>query len=285
MDSRRYNRRGDTMLRIDFATPMPLRMAGRFAESGGWTHSGRMLDRNILCYIEDGRCSFVIDGKTLTIASGEAVIIPHDTFYAPHTEDGCLYQYFHFCAEVSETADDAPLARSYRYREEMAPASAVFHLPKHFAVDADMRLCLESALHEMSQSDPMSNLRMNLAFLEALAQVAEKNAAQPERTLAFEIERFIRRERKPTLSLLSERFGYTKQYIIRIFKRQFSQTPAAYINEIKLARAARYLTETGASVETAAHQCGFEDSNYFSRQFKRKYGLTPTEYRKQSSGI
>ncbi len=275
------------MYRIEFSEPMPLQMAGRFAESGGWTHTGRKLDRNILCFIVEGSCSFVIGTEQFTINAGEAVIIPQNTFYAPTTEHGCLYQYFHFCADVQKTAVSAPLAQSYRYREEMLHGSAVYYLPECFAMDADIRFLLESVLHEMASNEPTSNLRMNLSFLDALARIAEKCAVQPDRTLAFDIEQFILEhlEGKPTLGMLADRFGYTKQYIIRVFKRQFGQTPAAYINDLKLSRAMRYLTETDASVEQAANRCGFEDSNYFSRQFKRKYGLSPTEYRKHSSGI
>ena len=128
---------------------------------------------------------------------------------------------------------------------------------------------------------------MNLAFFDALTRIAERASSQPERTLACEIEHFILENLslQPTLSMLSAHFGYTRQYIIRVFKKQFHQTPAAYINDAKLARAIRHLHEAEMRIDEIARRCGFEDANYFSRQFKRKFGITPSAYRRQSSGI
>lgn len=275
------------MYRLTFTDLMTLEMAGRFSETGGWTHSGRMLDRSILCYIEEGSCSFLIGENRIELNAGEAVIIPENTFYAPHTQSGCLYQYFHFRALVEETDEPAPLSRSYRYSEQIQAEPAVFFLPPSFTVDSAVRFSFETILSELSLLDPLSKVRMNLAFFDALTRIADRCGSHPDRTLACAIENHILENlsHQPTLSTLSARFGYTRQYIIRVFKRQFHTTPAAYINDVRLSRAIRYLAEGSISIEEVARRCGFEDANYFSRLFKRKYGLTPSDYRRQSTGI
>lgn len=282
-----YNEAGDGMYRISFDSPMPLQMAGRFSETKGWNHNGRTLDRSFLCVLTEGSCTFVVDGNRIELNPGDGVIVPENAFYAPCTQEGCRYQYFHFRAKIQRTDEPAPLSPSYRYSAEIEHSTAVFYLPEHFAVDSSIRYSLDAVLNEMPRVDPCSSIRMNLAFFDALTRIADRWAAQPERTLACEIENFILANlgRQPTLSMLSSHFGYTRQYIIRVFKQQFHQTPAVYINDAKLARAVRFLTEADLRIDEIARRCGFEDANYFSRQFKRKYGLTPSDYRRQSAGI
>ena len=151
-------------------------------------------------------------------------------------------------------------------------------------MDAMIRFQLESVIEEMTSSDPASNVKMNMAFFQMLIRLTEQTAGQAAHSLAFEMERYIRENatHNLTLSQLAERFGYTKQYVIRIFKKQFHTTPTAFINDTRLSLAIRHLTESDHRIEDIAHRCGFEDANYFSRQFKRKYRTSPSDYRKQS---
>ena len=56
-----------------------------------------------------------------------------------------------------------------------------------------------------------------------------------------------------------------------------------YINDVRLSRAAEMLKNTDNKITYIAFLCGFEDSNYFSTAFKKKYGISPKIYRKQNS--
>lgn len=55
---------------------------------------------------------------------------------------------------------------------------------------------------------------------------------------------------------------------------------AAYILQIRLEKAKRMLASTQTLIGDIAIECGFEDSNYFSRLFKQVFKTTPTQYRK-----
>ena len=113
-------------------------------------------------------------------------------------------------------------------------------------MDAMIRFQLESVIEEMTRSDPASNVKMNMAFFQMLIRLTEQTAGQAAHSLAFEMERYIRENatHNLTLSQLAERFGYTKQYVIRIFKKQFHTTPTAFINDTRLSLAIRHLTES-----------------------------------------
>lgn len=77
------------------------------------------------------------------------------------------------------------------------------------------------------------------------------------------------------------RFGYTRQYLIRVFRRQFGTTPMAFLSGIRLSQSIPLLLDSSLSIDEIARRCGFEDSNYFSRQFKKKYQLSPSLYRRR----
>ena len=63
------------------------------------------------------------------------------------------------------------------------------------------------------------------------------------------------------------------------FKKQFGTSPIAYLNDYRLAIASELLRHSADSVETIARSAGITDVRYFCKIFKRKYLMTPTEYR------
>ncbi|MEK4273988.1 AraC family transcriptional regulator [Paenibacillus sp. FSL R7-0026] len=72
-------------------------------------------------------------------------------------------------------------------------------------------------------------------------------------------------------------------YFIRFFKQQIGVPPILYITGKKIDKAKELLTCTPNTITAIAEHLGFSDLYYFSRQFKKHTGLTPTEYRKQKT--
>ena len=58
-------------------------------------------------------------------------------------------------------------------------------------------------------------------------------------------------------------------------------TPADFLREARMKRACELLRTTGRTTSDIAYACGFSDPKYFSKTFKKKVGVTPTEYREQ----
>lgn len=67
---------------------------------------------------------------------------------------------------------------------------------------------------------------------------------------------------------------------LRCFKNQLGQSPMDYLLEYRLIMARKLLKETSLPITDIAMQTGFSESGYFSRQFKKKYEITPKEYQK-----
>ncbi len=75
--------------------------------------------------------------------------------------------------------------------------------------------------------------------------------------------------------------GYSEAHFMRIFKQETGQTFVHFLNEYRLAAASYYIKETNDSISKIAESCGFENLSYFIRIFKKKYGVSPREFRKR----
>ncbi len=65
----------------------------------------------------------------------------------------------------------------------------------------------------------------------------------------------------------------------RRFKQLFGQTPQQFILRVRIHAACRAITSTSRSISQIAQQAGFCDQSYFTKQFRKAMGKTPSEYR------
>lgn len=72
---------------------------------------------------------------------------------------------------------------------------------------------------------------------------------------------------------------FSAEYLKKLFKREIGLTPLQYLTDKRLENAANNLAISGGgNISEIAHQCGFSEPLYFSRLFKRKYGVAPRDY-------
>lgn len=86
--------------------------------------------------------------------------------------------------------------------------------------------------------------------------------------------------KKIQIEQLAELSNMSVSTLIRAFKKVTGMTPNAYILHRRLAEACHLLRTTYMSVTEIAYQTGFNDSSYFTRQFKKVFETTPFNYRR-----
>ncbi len=82
------------------------------------------------------------------------------------------------------------------------------------------------------------------------------------------------------LSELAKQANVTVSYFCRLFRQITGQTTTDYRNRIRLEKSLSLLKEGDLNVTEIALRCGFDDVNYFSRLFRRSYGVSPTQFKK-----
>lgn len=73
--------------------------------------------------------------------------------------------------------------------------------------------------------------------------------------------------------------GCSRSHFSRAFRQAQGVSPHEFVNGLKMRLAMRLLQTTAATVKEIAAQCGFDDTSYFCRVFRRVHRLTPGEFR------
>jgi iron complex transport system substrate-binding protein len=68
----------------------------------------------------------------------------------------------------------------------------------------------------------------------------------------------------------------------RIFKDATGLSPNDYLLELRIQHASKLLSETDSAIYNVSEQVGIADWFYFSKAFKKKFGVSPLKYRKQN---
>lgn len=79
---------------------------------------------------------------------------------------------------------------------------------------------------------------------------------------------------------MAARANLSRAQLMRLFKRHTGTSPRAFVNRIRLQQAALMLRQTTESVLSVALSSGFQSETHFGKAFKKYYGETPGNYRK-----
>ena len=112
-------------------------------------------------------------------------------------------------------------------------------------------------------------------YLKGLVGISEKK-------IDLVIARFVNENLDKELSVteICSEFRLARNEVYAIFKKYFDTTPAEYIKTRRLEKACELLENTELRINDIGSKCGFPDYNYFSKVFKRFYGISPREHRR-----
>ncbi len=84
-----------------------------------------------------------------------------------------------------------------------------------------------------------------------------------------------------SVDMLCRNLHMSPAYFSTMFKKETGQTYIAYLTEVRLGKAVELLNETDEKTYVIAQKVGYQEQNYFSYVFKKKYGVSPTRFRER----
>ncbi|MEI8248744.1 MAG: AraC family transcriptional regulator [Lentisphaerota bacterium] len=140
--------------------------------------------------------------------------------------------------------------------------------------------------HEIEQKQPGYRIKLRSLVLDVIIFLSRKYSSDTDHgaadchrrlgeTIAY-IETHYRE--KHTLQMLARRAGMSKPHFIRMFKKITGLPPVDYVNKTRIDQACKLLSKDQSGITPVGLACGFSDSNYFSRIFKKYLGMSPRQY-------
>ncbi len=220
-----------------------------------------------LSYRKNGRVSIEADGERLISDRGSITFVPQGTAYYTEVMEAGEIIVVHFTA--TEAADACERPEIFRPEHGEAFKNQFSALLDRFQVGRERDYACMAMFYEI------------LAAIEQ-EQTRDVQAAIPQRMREAR-ERIERTYGDSALSIseLAQKAGVSEVYFRKEFRRFFSLPPMAYIKRIRMDNAKLLLRTGYYSVGEVAGRCGFESLSYFSSEFHRMTGRTPTEYMKE----
>lgn len=138
-------------------------------------------------------------------------------------------------------------------------------------------------LNRKSGTNTINQTTMGLLFMnlsQFAANINQNNPNQYEQNLVFLVLRYIESHYKDgSLSDISSQINHPAYYVSRLLKKHAGFNFKELLRQRKLQQASYLLMNTTLSVESVMEAVGYNNSSYFYRVFKEKYGCSPREYR------
>ncbi len=82
-----------------------------------------------------------------------------------------------------------------------------------------------------------------------------------------------------SVRIMAEHFGYSEVYFCKLFKQHFGESFVSYLTNYRIREAKRLLEDESVNIKDVGRTVGYEDSNYFTKVFRRIMDMSPSEYR------
>ena len=225
----------------------------------GEEHVTRICERSVLILMLEGVLRFREDGEFVELHAGEYYIQRQRLLQeGVPIEEPPVYYYIEFVGSFGEGGQGIPLRGVYDAKSTLPIME---------------RIC--RAVADKSCNGFLISSYMNRVFGELMGGGGEHG--NTARLIKAYIESGYSSD--VTMKELSRRFGYTEDYVNRLFKKEFGITPHKHLINVRLEHALWLLENTDLSEEKIALSVGYGDFSAFWRAFKQKYGSTPGKLR------
>ena len=152
--------------------------------------------------------------------------------------------------------------------------------------EKELMLVLEEAMRLAGEKEEQTRIRKVAEQAEAGQQIMEEEPDYANENLRISkvtemLKDYICENYMKDLSVqqMAEKTNYSEPHFCRLFQQSFGQNFTSYLTEYRINMAKKMLEQPTVNVKDVGKNVGYEDSNYFTKVFRRITGQSPTEYR------
>lgn len=213
-----------------------------------------------LSFCQEGQITYLHNGKEFVSDNKHAIFLPKGKTYSLRGDKRGTFPVINFSADsfpcdeftIISISDTEALLRDF----EQIKALSLFDRNR-----AKVISLFYDIIHRLSVSQSSAP-----GIIQDILSYIEKNYRSP----------------RLTNDVIADEFGISEVYLRKLFSNYCIQSPRQYIIDIRISRAKQLLSEGRAKIGDIAEDCGFSSQYHFCRIFKKKTGLTPTEYGKEN---
>ncbi len=226
-----------------------------------------------LTYVDQGSLHSVADGQDVLLRQGDAALYAPNQWHMQYADIGVAPRF----VTISFDVEGGDLSALYN-RKLAVPQEAVTLLQQ--------MLRTQERMDDFGADMLIAQLTMLLLVLlrEALnptgAKLQGTNTVHSENEIIRHAQQYISAHIREKLSvrLIAQQVDVSPSYLTVLFQKNLQISPGEYIRRIKLQESKQMIRENNLNFTEIAAALQYSTVHHFSRQFKEKFGITPTEY-------
>ena len=265
---------------------------GYLSTDTGFVHPDRILDVNVLLYVEEGSFHIFEEKEEFTVEPGDLLFLKQGLHHFGDIKcpKGTKWFFIHFhLNEEGKGTELSPYER-FLFAESGENRNRSYHrLPKLIHIGKNSRIFSRFMTfeHMFESRDYSANLKINAYLYEILTDIYELSIR----------ERYVDEKQEKTLKMMSfldehadnpfsskdieKLMGLTFKHLNLLFKQTTGTTLWKYHCNARMEKAKRLLASTTLSISEISDELHFESPYYFCNVFKKQTGIAPSKYRKE----
>ena len=241
----------------------------------GFVFAGESHPMTELTYVTKGALHTVADGHDLLLQEGELTVFGPNQWHMHYADIDVATRYVAITFDLEGTDLSALLNRKK-------------------AASQQATVLLQQLMREQEKTDAYS-ADMIISLLRLLLLILLREQSSPESselhtaTVRHSENKIIRQAQqyicthvreKLTVPKVAQQVDVSPSYLTALFHKNLQISPGEYIRRVKLQQSKQMIRENNLNFTEIAAELQYSTVHHFSRQFKEKFGITPTEYAK-----
>jgi AraC-like DNA-binding protein len=235
----------------------------------------RIYPEHAIHFILRGKGTYVVNDKVFNLGPGQGFLIMPDVInsYTADKDDPWEYIYIVFTGNGAEV-----LINNAGLDED--------ELTFNFENNDEFKQLLNS-IHSSCKKQTAMGYESLGYFILAMSKLVSQNIPKKKKHSSVKqymkmAKEYIEQHYSYNISIkeLADHIGLERSYLYRIFMEKYNISPSEYINNFRLKKAEEMMHNRDLTLLNIALSSGFYDYSYFSKQFTKKYKISPGTYRK-----